>query len=213
MESIVLIVLGASMVVNVVLACVMVIAKSGKNQAKVGRAFPPRSSLSLNERMADLGLEFKHYPAVTHIPEDIRRAFGVTEDGEAICKRCHCPVEGARSNNPAISPCHLGFFCPNCGEGRLFLSVETARKANRLPSLPNENLFAIMAVLERFALKNGLIRESAAERPHLEIFDATLQETADYRSSPLKVRVDIEARTVTLVDETANSGQSLRLVK
>ncbi|MDQ7814295.1 MAG: hypothetical protein RDU25_00600 [Patescibacteria group bacterium] len=222
MDVMVSIVLGTSLVANVVLVYLMVARKShGVKMSERNRrlgdtdissALPPRSRLSLKERMADLGLEFHHEPTIVHISEDIRHNFTQTTSREALCRRCQNYVDLVRSSNPAINPSGLGFFCICCGEGRLFQNIELIRKANRLPSLPDSNLFAILDVLECFALKNGLIHEPTSEKPQLVTFDVALQETAGYRGPPLKARVDVEAQTVVLVDETVQP-KSLRLVK
>lgn len=222
MEVMVSIVLGASLVANVVLVYLMVARKSHgvktseRNRklrdADISSSLTSRSRLSLKERMVDLGLEFYHLPGIEYISEDIRHHFAKCKSGEALCPRCHCMVDRVQSRNPAINPSGLGYFCTDCGEGRLFESVELIRKVNRLPSLPNGNLFTILDVLECFALKNGLIHEPTIEKPQLVTFDVALQETAGYRGPPLKARVDVEAQTVVLVDETVQP-KSLRLVK
>ncbi|MBI5654233.1 hypothetical protein HZC53_01065 [Candidatus Uhrbacteria bacterium] len=215
MDVMVLTAVVASLVVNVVLVYLLISAKLRNRKPPeddVSLALPPRSRLSLKERMADLGMGFHHYPGIEYISEDIRHLFIKAQSGVALCRRCQNSVDQVQSRNPAINPCNLGYFCNDCGEGRLFESVKRVREANGLPSLPDSNLFSILDVLERFALKNGLLHEPAIEQPQSVMFDAVLQETAGYRNPPLKARVDVEAQTVTLVDETVQS-KSLRLVK
>lgn len=208
-----LLVFGQGVAVGVALMFLVATSKWYKNRVKRNRELPHRSRMSLKERMADLGLEFKHRPNINFVPVELRGAFGRNNNDETLCRHCHNFVDEIVSKNPAINPCHLGYFCTSCGEGRLFASVDLVRQANGMPCLPNGNLFSIVKVLERVAFEKGILREPTTEQPKPESFDVILQETAGYRGPPLKARVDIESQTVTLVDETAHSGQPLRLVK
>ncbi|MFA5186218.1 MAG: hypothetical protein WC551_07055 [Patescibacteria group bacterium] len=223
MEVMVLIVLGTSLVVNVILVYLLVVTKSRSRkppehnnklmEADVSRVLLLRSRLSLKERMADLGLDFYHYPSINYISADIRHAFIEDSSGKALCRRCHNHADLVQAINPVVNPCNLGYFCTNCGEGRLFENIGRIREASGLPTLPDGNMFAILNVLERSALEHGLIRGPVDELPQNSTFSTVVQNSGDYRKGVLKVRVDVATQTVVLENEAEQPGQLLRLIK
>ncbi|MFA4954915.1 MAG: hypothetical protein WC641_06400 [Patescibacteria group bacterium] len=188
-----------------------------RERKRLSQAPPFRATLSLMERMRDLGLEFSHHSSEMEIAGGIRDYFVYTA-GPPLCQYCQSYADEVVCGNAAINPSKLGFFCTSCGCGRLYNEVNAVRKHVALPALPNGNLFGILNVLERDALEKGIIHAPVAEAPKLPeatSFCAVIQHTGDFRNAPLKVKVDVTAQSVSVIEGelTERPDSNLRRIK
>ena len=188
-----------------------------RERKRSSQALSFRAALSLTERMRELGLEFNHRSHKNDIAEGIRDYFAYTASGPPLCQYCQSYADEVVCGNAAINPSKLGVFCTSCGCGRLFDEVNATRKHVALPALPNGNLFQILNVLERDALEKGIIHAPVAAAPKLPEttgFCAVIQHTGDFRNAPLKVRVDVTAQSVSVLEgELTERDSHLRRIK
>lgn len=185
------------------------------NRRRFPPALPFTAGKSLKERMESVGLSFMQYGSMGSIPENIRGSFSPMsfdegKTGEPGCDQCHGKVMLCSMQHSALHPEKLGWFCSACGAGAVLPIAIKNRKTLGLPPVDSGDLFKILNVLERDAVKKGLLKppsEVTEEEIPPVTFEATLDASTGYRDKPTRVRVDIAKQTVVPVDAIPNDGE------